>query len=696
MTAAPSLLRRHGGGVSLVIDPRGAGRVLYWGPALPAITDGLWNAEPPATPDPGGAAPLVPLTGWGYGGLPALSGRWAGGGWAPRLAVTAVSGEGQALSLTLADPGGALSVVLDWELDADTGVLTGTAAVTNHGAEPYRLDGCAALCLPLPGWVDEALTFEGGYIREFQEHRQPIGPGALVRENRRGRTSHDSFPALVAGEAGFGAVHGSLFAVHLGWSGNHRLTLETLAAGTRVLMAGELLLPGEVVLAPGETYRTPPAYAVAADGGLNGLMARTHAHVRRRILPRVPLPERPVHLNTWEAVYHAHDPQGLGDLARAAAAVGVERFVLDDGWFHGRVNERHGLGDWWPDPSKHPGGLAPLAEAVRALGMRFALWVEPETVNPGSTLHTDHPDWLLRLPGDPDGRRQYVLDLGREAVADHLFARIDALLRSAPVDMLKWDMNRDLAGTGWQGEPAVRRQVAGVYRLIDRLRATHPHLEIESCASGGGRADWGILARCERIWVSDSMDAHDRLSMQRGFTLFFPPEVMGAHVGRGQSAVTGRRLELDFRCAVALFGHMGVEWDLRGINAEERDRLAAWIALHKRHRALLHGGRWVRLPLDDRAVTGHGVVAGDGGSALYLVAQQVTRPGIVTVRLPGLAPGAVYRVTVPEPSPCPLPWGRAGLRFTGAHLAAAGLRLPLGTPDEAVVLHLERCGGETS
>lgn len=696
MTAPPPLLHRRGGGVSLVIDPRGAGRVVYWGPALPDITDGLWDAEPPATPDPGGAAPLVPLAGWGYGGLPALSGRWASGGWAPRLAVTAVSGGAQDVSLTLAGPDGALSVLLDWYIDAETGVLTGTATVTNHGTEPYRLDWCAALCLPLPGWADEALTFDGGYIREFQEHRQPIGPGALVRDNRRGRTSHDSFPALVAGEAGFGAVHGSLFAVHLGWSGNHRLTLETLAAGTRVLMAGELLLPGEVVLAPGGTYRTPPAYAIATDGGLNGLMARTHAHVRRRILPRAPLPERPVHLNTWEAVYHSHDPQGLGDLARAAAVVGVERFVLDDGWFHGRVNERHGLGDWWPDEAKHPGGLAPLAEVVRALGMRFALWVEPETVNPGSALHTDHPDWLLRLPGDPDGRRQYVLDLGRDDVADHLFARIDALLRAAPVDMLKWDMNRDLAGTAWQGEPAVRRQVAGVYRLIDRLRAAHPHLEIESCASGGGRADWGILARCERIWVSDSMDAHDRLSMQRGFTLFFPPEVMGAHVGRGQSAVTGRRLDLDFRCAVALFGHMGVEWDLRGIDAQERERLAAWIALHKRHRALLHGGRWVRLPLDDRAVTGHGVVAMDGGSALYLVAQRVTRPGIVTVRLPGLSSDGVYRVTVPDPSPCPLAWGRRGLRFTGAHLSSAGLRLPAGTPDEAVVLHLERCGGETS
>lgn len=697
---ATVLHHRRGGGVSLVIDPRGAGRVVYWGPELAAITDGLAESEPPATPDPGGAAPLLPVTGWGYGGQPALSGRWDDdhpeGGWAPRLMVTAVSGDGPALRIALADTHDTLAVTLDWDLDADTGVLSAVTTVTNRGAGPYRLDWCAALSLPLPDWAGEVLTFDGGYIREFQEHRQPIGPGALVRENRRGRTSHDSFPALVTGECGFGTSHGSLFAVHLGWSGNHRLSLETLAAGSRVLMAGELLLPGEVVLAPGETYQSPPAYAITATGGLNGLMDRTHAHVRRRILPRVPLPPRPVHLNTWEAVYHAQDRDGLTALAQAAAVVGIERFVLDDGWFHGRVNECHGLGDWWPDTAKHPGGLAPLAAAVRDLGMRFALWVEPETVNPGSALHRDHPDWLLRLPGDPEGRRQYVLDLGRDDVADHLFAAIDALLCDAPVDMLKWDMNRDLAGTAWQGEPAVRRQVAGVYRLMDRLRAAHPHLEIESCASGGGRADWGILARCERIWVSDSLDAHDRLAMQRGFSLFFPPEVMGTHVGRDQSAVTGRRLDLDFRCAVALFGHMGVEWDLRPVPPEERERLAAWITLHKRHRGLLHGGRAVRLPLDGEILTGHGVVAVDGGAALYLVAQVATRPGIPAVRLPGLVPDAVYRVRVPEPSPCVVPWGRRGLCFTGAHLSVAGLRLPLGTPDGAVVLQLERCGSEAS
>lgn len=691
----------RGGGIGVALGIGDVARLLHWGPALPDGVDeaGLRAALPPSGLDAPMMPPLLPVSGWGFWGQPALSGRHTAGGWAPRLRVADVDASATRARIVHAAEDGSLAVALTLELDAETGVLRAEAEVVNRAAEPYRLDWCAALCLPLPAWLEEALVSEGTYIREFQERRVALGMGVLLRENRRGRTSHDAFPGLVLGERGFGTAHGTVCGVHLGWSGNHRLSVESRPDGTRIVQLGELLHPGEVVLAPGEAYRTPPAYAALAEGGLNGLMARTHGHVRRRILPRRPIRPRPVHLNIWEAIYFGHERGALMDLIDRAARVGVERFVIDDGWFQGRVNERAGLGDWWPDGAKYPDGLAPIADAVRARGMEFGLWVEPENVNPDSDLFRAHPDWILELPQAADPARppapwrQYVLDLGRAEVADYLFGKIDALLRPGFIAYLKWDMNRDIAPAAAGGEPAWGRHVRALYALVDRLRAAHPAVEIETCASGGGRADWGILERTERVWVSDSNDAHDRLAIQRGFGLFFPPEVMGAHVGRERCTVTGRRNELGFRAAVALFGHMGVEWDIRALGDAELAELAAWIALHKRHRALLHGGRSVRLELDGMEATGHGVVSEDRRQALFLVARLVTRPVPIVVRLPGLDPEGSYVLRVPEPVPDgALPWGRESPPLSGRMLGFAGVRVALGRPDTAVVFAVERVG----
>lgn len=699
------VVRLRGGGIELVVGIAAVARLLYWGPALPDDTDpaGLAGALPSSGIDAPMVVPLLFSSGWGVWGQPALSGRHANGGWAPRLRVSGIHRDGDTrLRIDHHAEDGSLAVALSLDLDADSGVFRAETAVTNHADAPYRLDWCAALSLPLPAFLCEALSFEGAYIREFHERRVDLGPGVLLRENRRGRTSHDSFPALVVGERGFGNGAGTVCGFHLGWSGNHRLIVETRPDGTRIAQLGELLHPGEVVLASGETYRSPPAYAAIAEDGLNGLTARLHDHVRRRVLPRRPphrsLRPRPVSFNSWEAVYFGQDPAVMGDLIAKAARVGAERFVIDDGWFHGRVNERAGLGDWWPDAGKYPEGLGPIARKVREHGMEFGLWVEPENVNPDSDLFRAHPDWVLELPQATDparwpvGRwRQSVLDLGRAEVADHLFEKIDALLRPGDIAYLKWDMNRDVAPGAAGGEPAYGRHVRALYALLDRLRAAHPAVEIESCASGGGRADWGILERAERFWPSDSQDAHDRLAIQRGFSLFFPPEVMGGHVGRERCTVTGRRLDLDFRAAVALFSHMGVEWDLRSVSDEELDRLAAWIALHKRHRPLLHGGRAVRLDLDGVEATGHGVVAPDGGEALYLVARLATRAAPLVARLPGLDPVGHYVLRLPEPQEAgALPWDRESPPLSGRMLGFAGVRVGLGGPDTAAVLHLER------
>jgi alpha-galactosidase len=291
-----------------------------------------------------------------------------------------------------------------------------------------------------------------------------------------------------------------------------------------------------------------------------------------------------VHLNTWEAVYFRHDVDTIKALADRAAQVGVERFVLDDGWFGTRRPDSSGLGDWWVSTEVWPEGLRPLVDHVRNLGMEFGIWVEPEMVNPDSVLYRRHPGWVLADGRYPPvyGRNQLVLDLGREEVRDYLFSALDTLLRDHDISYLKWDHNRDLVAPVSSGRAGVRSQTLGLYDLLDRLRRVHPHVDIETCASGGGRVDFGIIERTGRVWTSDSIDALDRLHIQRGFSLLFPPELMGSHVRAPTAHVTRRRHRTRFRGIAAMFGAFGVEWNLLDAGDEELAELAEIIALHKR------------------------------------------------------------------------------------------------------------------
>ena len=336
--------------------------------------------------------------------------------------------------------------------------------------------------------------------------------------------------------------------------------------------------------------------------------------------------------------------------------------------------------------------------------MEFGLWVEPEMVSPDSDLFRLHADWALRLEGRDriTGRQQLVLDLARPEVEGHLFAALDRLLRDAPISYLKWDMNRDLATAGdAHGRPAFRAQTLAFYALLDRLRTAHPLVEIESCASGGGRADWGVLARTQRIWTSDCTDALERQRIQRGFALFFPPEVMGAHVSTVPNHQTGRRSSLSFRAITALFGHLGLELDPLALGAEDADELKAWIRLHKRLRPLLHGG-------DGFALEGaagrraHGVVAPDRRHAVLAVVQETAQEHRLPapLRLPGLGPDLTYRLSLPRPQrpefhrPAPVHEAlRQGeLRVPGAALGAIGLTLPALPPESALVIELQAAG----
>jgi alpha-galactosidase len=691
---------------SFVLDCRDdVPAVLHWGARLDPAEDLTALAAARARPLPQNSLdvepPLtvLPDAGRGYAGAPGLALHREGMDWETALVIERAEAGPDQIRLHLADQRAGVAVSLAIAMDAESDTLSFATTVTNTGTDKLDLLWCASCCLPVSAAMAEMIATGGRWCREFVIERTPLPSRSWLAENRLGRTSHHNFPALALGSAGFTEQAGLVLGAALGWSGNHRILLERLPDGRRVLQCGALFLPGEIRLAQGESYKTPSAYATVSAAGLGGYTSNWHRFVRRHILPKLPAP-RKVHLNTWEAVYFQHDHARLCALADAAAALGVERFVLDDGWFRNRTDDHRALGDWTPDPLKYPEGLEPLIRHVRGQGMEFGLWVEPEMVNPDSDLYRVHPDWALHLDGRErrTGRHQLVLDLGRDAVFDYLLDALDTLLAENDIAYLKWDMNRDLSTPGHLGLASVDRQTRAVYRLVDTLRERHPSVEIESCSSGGARADLGILARTHRVWPSDCNDALECIAIQRGFGLYLPPEVMGAHIGPAPAHTTGRRLDFGFQAMVALFGHFGLELDVTALDDDERRVLTKWIGLYKRFRSLLHTGDAVRLEPDDAGLVAHGVVSAAGDEALFSCARVATSPFTVTppLRLAGLDPKRFYRVKLIETAghrdrqmrgSTPFLKG-AAVTLSGAALAA-GLQLPNLAPESAILLHLQ-------
>ena len=627
------------------------------GDGLPRV---LWAGHVPGEPTSAGVpvtdrGPGVPLLGEHAHALftrPHLRGHRLGHGgagrsWTTRFGSDRLDVTDERLVVEASDPDAGLVVVLDLE-SLVGGSLRGRWTLTNTGDAPYVVDGLEVV-LPVADHLTETLDFTGRHERERTPQRRPVTDGLWLREGRGGRPGLDGAGLLVVGTPGFTATTGEVVGVHVAWSGNSVLRVERDAATGTTIGGGELLLPGEVVLGPGERYATPWVHVASADDGLDGLAAAWHTW--QRALPAHPATQ-PVVLNVWEAVFFDHDLDRLTAIADRAARVGVERFVLDDGWFHRRRDDTAGLGDWWIDETVWPEGLMPLIDHVRGLGMEFGLWFEPEMVNPDSDLLRRHPDWILaagphRAPREQ--RQQQVLDLTRPEVFDFLRERMSAILSAHPIGYVKWDHNRDLleAGSGTSdGAPAVHGQTLAFHRLLDALRADFPQVAWESCASGGGRVDLSVLERVQRVWTSDMTDALARQQIQRWSVQLVAPEYLGAHVSSPVSPTTGRALSLDFRCATALFGAFGIEWDLTQASDDDLDRLAAWVARHQRLRPLLHGGRVVRPESADPSVLLHGVVAADRSEALvaHVALDESSHNRGVEIRVPGLDDDATYRL----------------------------------------------------
>ncbi|WP_022887290.1 alpha-galactosidase [Glaciibacter superstes] len=700
-------LRAGGTSIILLIDAGRLPRIVHWGAdlgeldaaalaavaltALPAVGDSAVTYPQPV--------PVLPQLAEGWLGRPGLSGNSNGARWAAQFGSVRYRVEerngGQVLFCDSVDAEYGLRLEIEIEVLA-SGLARQRATLINDQTERYSVEGLE-LAFPVPVTATEMLDLTGRWALERVPQRRPFHVGAWLRESRGGKPGLEHTLLLAAGEQGFGFRDGNVWAVHLAWSGNQVLAAERMPNGVQQLSAGEIILPNEVVLGAGEQYTSPWLYG-SWGNGLDELAGRFHEQIRS--WPQHPSSPRPVILNTWEAVYFEHDFETLSALAERGAALGVERFVVDDGWFLGRRDDTTALGDWTVDEAVWPEGLEPLAQRVRELGMDFGLWFEPEMINLDSELARAHPEWIFDAghgAGIPS-RQQHVLDLGHEGAYAHVRDQMFALVSALEIAYIKWDHNRYLLDAGHtpSGRAGARTQTLQAYRLMAELKLAFPSLEIESCASGGGRIDLGVLEFTDRVWPSDCNDPHERLEIQRWTGLLVPPEYQGTHIGAEKSHTTRRIHPLDYRAEKALWGHLGLEVNLLEADDATVETIGRWIAFHREHRGLLHSGRVVHADLPNAATRLEGVAAHDGSEALY--AFSVTErpatwpPGRVT--LPGLDVERLYHLTAVFPGTPRLegavvpPWIIDGVTLPGRVLGMVGVEAPSLDPDTSVLFHV--------
>ncbi|WP_345569711.1 alpha-galactosidase [Streptomyces plumbiresistens] len=578
---------------------------------------------------------------------------------------------------------GGLAITLHYRMRGD--VLERWVTLDNDGPAAVELLRADSATWTLPdrdGWRLSQL--HGRWAAESRLVGSSLTYGEKVIGSRRGHTGHQHLP-WVALDTDATEERGEVYGCALGWSGSWRIAVAQLP-DARVQITGGAGYDdsGLLRLAAGESFTTPVFAGLWSDGGFGGASRAWHAYQRAYVIPDADQ-DRPVLFNSWEATEFDISEEQQKVLARRAAAIGVELFVVDDGWFGARTSDRAGLGDWKPNPDRFPGGLKPLGDYVHGLGMQFGIWVEPEMVNPDSELYRAHPDWVQHQTGRKrtELRNQLVLNLAREDVQEYLWGQLHELLSSAPIDYVKWDFNRCFTDAGWPGEPYPQRlwvdHVHALYRLLDRLRAAHPGVAFESCSGGGGRIDLGVMSRTDQVWTSDNTDPLDRLAIQHGFSQIHPARVMAAWVTDSPNTqLNGRASPLRFRFVSAMAGVLGVGGDLaewtEGELAEARD----WVDRYKEIRPLVQRGDLYRLRPPEGGLSAVQYVLGDEAVVLaWLQAQHHGEP-VPVLRLRGLDPTAAYECL------------ETGEVHRGAVLLHHGLRTGLRGDLDATVLRLRR------
>lgn len=598
--------------------------------------------------------------------------------------------EARTLHLYLEDQSAGLVVKLSYGVFEDCDLITRSVEVYNQGNAPIRLRRCASLCLDLQRGDLDLITFDGRHAMERGLNRAPLRPGVQGVGSVRGASSHQHNPFVILCERDAGEDYGLCWGAMLVYSGNFEASVERSQFENSRLVMGIHPYHFCWTLEPGQSFTAPEAALVCSPSGFGDMSRRFHRAIRTHLLrpPQTKL-HKPVLINSWEAAYFDFDADKLVDLAREAAGLGVDLFVLDDGWFGVRNNDCAGLGDWGVNEEKLPGGLGPLIRRVQALGMDFGIWVEPEMVNEDSGLYRAHPDWVLAPPGRPRtrGRSQLILDFTRKDVRDHIYESLKPVFAQPGLSYVKWDMNRSLTEVwsaalpaGRQGE-VYHRFVLGVYEVLERLRRDFPHILIEGCAGGGGRFDGGMLYYTPQIWCSDNTDAMDRLRIQYGTSFCYPVCAMGSHVSKVPNEQTGRVTPLRTRGTVAMSGTFGYEMDLGRATPEEKEAVKEQVKFFKEHYELIQQGDYYRLSDPFTApYTAWEQVSPDKTEALVSLVYsplQANAP-FRTLRLKGLDPNAVYQINGEEEG------------WPGDVLMAAGYPLPLFMGDyQSIQLYLK-------
>lgn len=651
----------------LGVDGEGHLRHLYFGSLLPGVGD-LPLASDCRTPfePPEGPAARYEYPAWGgmYYREPCLMATFDDGVRDVRLvyddhSMGAGSGFAQ-LEVTLRDPSYPLVVSLRYRLFEELDLVDRCAVLHNVGETPIRLEQVLSAAWHAPEGAAYRLThLAGRFAGETQVHGENLSPGKKVLESRRGHTSHRANPFFAldhgqatenAGEVWFGA---------LGWSGNWKIAAEYEAYDFLQVSGGINDFDFSWHLQGGERFETPRFVGGYTSEGFGGASRALHRYAREHVLPTNQV--RPVLYNSWEATYFDISEEDQARLAQRAASLGVELFVVDDGWFGERHDDRRGLGDWWVNAEKFPDGLGPLIEKVHSLGMDFGLWVEPEMVNPDSDLYRAHPDWVYHFPNRPrtESRNQLVLNLAKDEVREHLLRVLDGLLRDNDIAFIKWDMNRPISEPGWLEASDKRQQevwvrhVRAVYDILKRLRERHPGVAFESCSGGGGRVDLGILRYTDQVWTSDNTDAYDRLFIQEGFSMCYPAKTMMCWVADPGIWVSNREPSLSYRFHSAMMGSLGIGADLRRWSEREMEQAGALVRAYQRVRDVVQEGDQYRI-LSPRSgeTTAVQYVSRDRRRSVLLVLRnphQFTKPA-PRIHLRGLREDALYRVTgVEEP-----------------------------------------------
>jgi alpha-galactosidase len=671
--SSTKVFRLDGGGVSYVfgVNTRGELQQLYWGGRL-AAADAFAQAAPMpewASFDSSYTNTPQEYAGWGAGlfNEPALKVSFADGNRDLVLHYESHHDAEDGLDVTLKDIRRPIFVTLHYRMDAGSGILARSATIENRGTEPVTVEQAAAAAWALPPAHYTLNYLTGRWAGEWDLTQEPLHPGARVMESRRGTTGHQANPwfAIQGGEPD--EEHGEVWFGALAWSGSWRITVEQDQLDEVRVTGGFNPFDFGYVLHPGEKLESPVFYGGYSACGLGGASRLLHRFELEHVLPRtaktagqtLPKP-RPVIYNSWEATEFRVSEAGQMALAEKAAALGVDRFVMDDGWFGQRKDDHAGLGDWYVNPEKFPHGLKPLIDKVHGLGMDFGLWVEPEMVNPDSDLYRNHPDWVLNFPDRPrsEQRNQLVLNLARPDVRDYVLGFLDKLLSENDIAFLKWDYNRNWAEPGWDQLPAAEQKkvyvefIRNLYGILAELRRKHPNVEIESCSGGGGRVDLGILNYTDEVWPSDNTDPFDRLTQQDGFTYAYTPQVMMAWVTDSPHWLNHRTTSLSYRMLSSMQGSLGIGANIGNWTPDEAALAKRLIGEYHQVQTTIVQGDLYRLisPRNGSEFSATQTVRADKSQSVVFAFIHSTQLGRVFPRLKlrGLDPRAVYTLRAIE------------------------------------------------